>query len=396
MENNKNKVLLIVNPCAGRTKSRAGTFDIVNKFSTNDYDFSIHTTKCQGDATNIVKKHYDGKDLVVCCGGDGTLNETINGVMEMPNRVPVGYIPSGSTNDLANTLGIPTDIKKATDLIMSGQTNTYDIGLFNNRYFSYVASFGAFTSASYSTSQKLKNVLGHSAYILQGVKDWSSIKSQRVKIEYDDGVIEDDVMLCAVANSTSISGLFRFNEDDVKLNDGFFEVLIIKKINPLQVPIFLRKLIKQDYDGKQILFFRTRHIKFTSQEPIAWTLDGEYGGSHKVSNIHVLSKAIEICSPENNLFEKDEEIENTKIDENGKKVKKSWRERRAEKVAASEAEQNTNTEEKENSAEETVSQKLKRFMKSPKQAAKDSNNTDEETDSQVEDSEIPEKEEITK
>lgn len=396
MENNKNKVLLIVNPCAGRTKSRAGTFDIVNKFSTNDYDFSIHTTKCQGDATNIVKKHYDGKDLVVCCGGDGTLNETINGVMEMPNRVPVGYIPSGSTNDLANTLGIPTDIKKATDLIMSGQTNTYDIGLFNNRYFSYVASFGAFTSASYSTSQKLKNVLGHSAYILQGVKDWSSIKSQRVKIEYDDGVIEDDVMLCAVANSTSISGLFRFNEDDVKLNDGFFEVLIIKKINPLQVPIFLRKLIKQDYDGKQILFFRTRHIKFTSQEPIAWTLDGEYGGSHKVSNIHVLSKAIEICSPENNLFEKDEEIENIKIDENGKKVKKSWRERRAEKVAASEAEQNTNTEEKENSAEETVSQKLKRFMKSPKQAAKDSNNTDEETDSQVEDSEIPEKEEITK
>lgn len=396
MENNKNKVLLIVNPCAGRTKSRAGTFDIVNKFSTNDYDFSIHTTKCQGDATNIVKKHYDGKDLVVCCGGDGTLNETINGVMEMPNRVPVGYIPSGSTNDLANTLGIPTDIKKATDLIMSGQTNTYDIGLFNNRYFSYIASFGAFTSASYSTSQKLKNVLGHSAYILQGVKDWSSIKSQRVKIEYDDGVIEDDVMLCAVANSTSISGLFRFNEDDVKLNDGFFEVLIVKKINPLQVPIFLRKLIKQDYDGKQILFFRTRHIKFTSQEPIAWTLDGEYGGSHKVSNIHVLSKAIEICSPENDLFEKDEAIENIKIDENGKKVKKSWRERRAEKVAASEAEQNANAEEKENSAEETVSQKLKRFMKSPKQAAKDSDNADEESDSQVEDSKIPEKEEVTK
>lgn len=307
MKNKKQNVLLIVNPCAGRTKSRAGTFDIVNKFSGTDYDFTIQATACQGDATNIVKRNYEGKDLVVCCGGDGTLNETINGVMEMPNRVPIGYIPSGSTNDLATTLGIPTDIKKATDLIMSGHTNSYDIGLFNNRYFSYVASFGAFTSASYSTSQKLKNKIGHFAYLLNGVKQWSSIKSVHVKVEYDDGVIEDDFMLGAVSNSTSVAGIFKFKPEDVKLNDGYFELLLVRKIHPITAPVVLRKLIKQEYDGKQLIFLKTRSVKFTSDEPIAWTLDGEYGGAHKVSMIHVLKRAVDICSPVNPMFITDSE-----------------------------------------------------------------------------------------
>ncbi len=317
MDNDKkSKVLLIVNPCAGRTKSRAGTFDIVNKFSNNDYEFSIHTTTCQGDATNIVKKNYEGKDLVVCCGGDGTLNETINGVMEMPNRVPIGYIPTGTTNDLASTLGIPNDIKKATDLIMDGHTNSYDIGLFNNRCFSYVASFGAFTRASYLTSQKLKNHLGHAAYLITGIKDWGSLKPVKMKIEYDGGVIEDDFMFGSVSNSTSVAGIFKFRRDDVRLNDGYFEILLVKKIKPIAAPVVLHKIMKQQYDGEQIIFLKTRNVKITSPENVAWTLDGEYGGSHKTVMIHVLSKAVDICSPENELFEKDEpEIVNSEDEE---------------------------------------------------------------------------------
>lgn len=309
MENGKRKVLLIVNPCAGRTKSRAGTFDIVNKFSNNDYEFSIHTTTCQGDATNIVKKHYANKDLVVCCGGDGTLNETINGVMEMPNRVPVGYIPSGSTNDLASTLGIPNDIKKATDLIMAGNTNSYDIGLFNNRYFSYVASFGAFTRASYQTSQKWKNRIGHAAYLLNGIRDWGTLKPVHMKIEYDGGVLEDDFMFGSVSNSTSVAGLFKFNVNDVRLNDGYFEVLLVRNINLAAAPIVFRKIVKQQYDGQQIVFLKTRSVKITSPVEVPWTLDGEYGGSHKTVMIHVLSKAVDIFSPENKLFEKDVIVE---------------------------------------------------------------------------------------
>ena len=336
MENKKRNVLLIVNPCAGRTKSRAGTFDIVNKFSTNDYEFSIHTTTCQGDATNIVRKNYDDKQLVVCCGGDGTLNETINGVMDMPNRLPIGYIPTGSTNDLATTLGIPTDINKATDLIMSGHTNSYDLGLFNNRYFSYVASFGAFTKSSYATSQKMKNRLGHMAYILNGIGELKNIRAIHMKIEYDGGVLEDDFMFGSVSNSTSVAGLFRFKPEDVKLNDGIFELLLVKKISLASVPIALGKIRTQQYDGKQIIFLRTSKVKITSDESVAWTLDGEYGGAHKTVMIHVLEKAVEICSPENDLFEKDEFFEADPIEEEKEPVTVTTEKKKSKKLGKKE------------------------------------------------------------
>lgn len=336
MENKKRNVLLIVNPCAGRTKSRAGTFDIVNKFSTNDYEFSIHTTTCQGDATNIVRKNYDDKQLVVCCGGDGTLNETINGVMDMPNRLPIGYIPTGSTNDLATTLGIPTDINKATDLIMSGHTNSYDLGLFNNRYFSYVASFGAFTKSSYATSQKMKNRLGHMAYILNGIGELKNIRAVHMKIEYDGGVLEDDFMFGSVSNSTSVAGLFRFKPEDVKLNDGIFELLLVKKISLASVPIALGKIRAQQYDGKQIILLRTSKVKITSDEPVAWTLDGEYGGAHKTVMIHVLEKAVEICSPENDLFEKDEFFEADPIEEEKEPVTVTTEKKKSKKLGKKE------------------------------------------------------------
>lgn len=372
MENKKRNVLLIVNPCAGRTKSRAGTFDIVNKFSTNDYEFSIHTTTCQGDATNIVRKNYDDKQLVVCCGGDGTLNETINGVMDMPNRLPIGYIPTGSTNDLATTLGIPTDINKATDLIMSGHTNSYDLGLFNNRYFSYVASFGAFTKSSYATSQKMKNRLGHMAYILNGLGELKNIRAVHMKIEYDGGVLEDDFMFGSVSNSTSVAGLFRFKPEDVKLNDGIFELLLVKKISLASVPIALGKVRAQQYDGKQIIFLRTSKVKITSDESVAWTLDGEYGGAHKTVMIHVLEKAVEICSPENDLFEKDEFFEADPIEEEkepvtvttekkkGKKLGK--KERKNSKAAAPETQEESMEEiniiEETDTEEEIMSQNI--------------------------------------
>lgn len=308
MENEKKKVLLIVNPCAGRTKSRAATFDIVDKFSKNDYEFSVHTTTCRGDATEIVKKNYEGKDLVVCCGGDGTLNETINGVMDLPNRVPIGYIPTGSTNDLASTLGIPRGVDEATDLIMSGKRNSYDIGLFNNRYFSYVASFGAFTKSSYATSQKMKNRLGHAAYILNGLTEWKNMKPVHMRLEYDGGAIEDDFSFGAISNSTSVAGIFKFNVNDVKLNDGFFEILLVRKIKPITAPAVLSKVIRQEYDGKQIIFLRTSKVKITCPEEVPWTLDGEYGGAHKNAMIHVLSRAVEICSPENSMFLPDEDF----------------------------------------------------------------------------------------
>lgn len=300
----KKKALLIVNPCSGKNKSRAGTFDIVDKFSKSDYEFSIHSTTCQGDATNIVKRELADHDLVVCCGGDGTLNETINGVIDMPKRVPIGYIPAGTTNDLASSLGLPTTIKEATDVIIDGHTNDYDIGLFNNRCFCYVASFGAFSRSSYSTPQKLKNKFGHAAYVAAAIPQVFEIHPTKMRIEYDGGVIEDEFMFGAVSNSLSVGGFFKLPKDKVKFNDGQFEVLLVKKASVIRniIPT-LAKVRKQQYDGKMIMMFQTRKLKITApDEEVPWTLDGEFGGNHHDVMINVLEKAVEIYSPENPLF----------------------------------------------------------------------------------------------
>ncbi len=303
MADRKKKALLIVNPCAGKTKSRAGTFEIVDKFSKGDYEFSIQTTTCQGDATNIVKRELDGKDMVVCCGGDGTLNETINGVMDMPRRVPIGYIPTGTTNDLATSLGLPSDINKATDIIMEGHTNDYDVGLFNNRCFTYVASFGPFSRASYATPQKYKNMFGHAAYIAAAVPEVADIHPTKMRIEHDGGIIEGEFMFGAVSNSLSVGGFFKLPKEEVKFNDGVFEVLLVPKIKMTRLFHILHKVRSQNYDGKEIIFFKTSKIKITApDENVPWTLDGEFGGNHHNVSIHVLERAVEIYSPENPLF----------------------------------------------------------------------------------------------
>lgn len=335
MENIKKKILLIVNPCAGRTKSRAGTFDIVDKFSKNDYEFTIRTTTCQGDATNIVRREADKHDMVVCCGGDGTLNETVNGVMDLARRLPVGYIPSGSTNDLAATLGIPTDIKQATDLIISENMNDYDLGLFNNRYFSYVASFGAFTRSCYTTSQKMKNIFGHAAYYPAAIPDAFNIKKYRLRVEHDEGIIEDDFVFGSISNSTSVAGFFKFNVEDVKLNDGYFELLLCRSLKFRNVIPTLYKVRHQNYDGKQLIFLRTKKLKVTSLDgkEIEWTLDGEYGGAHKEVMVHVLERAVHICSSDNPLFIKHEKpvFEPPISDENEAKERKLFKKRKAQK-----------------------------------------------------------------
>ena len=306
MQENKKQVLLIVNPCAGRSRSRVSASDVISQFPTDQYAFEIHETKCHGDATELVKTYADGKDLIICCGGDGTLNETINGVMDLPRRIPIGYIPTGSTNDLASTLGIPRDVQQAAALIKSGHCNSYDIGLFNNRYYSYVAAFGAFTRSSYATNQRMKNLFGHFAYLLNGFfKEWKNIGSTHMKIEYDDGELDGDFSFGSISNSTSISGIFRLSKDDVKLNDGFFEVLLVRKATFSEAPSLLNKIRKKEYDGKRIILLKTSQVKITTDAPIPWTLDGEYGNEHQTVHMNVLSRAIDICSPTDNvLFER--------------------------------------------------------------------------------------------
>lgn len=307
----RKKVLLIINPCAGKNSKRVGALDIMNKLSSADFDFEVRNTRCQGDATTIVKEIGEKYDIIICAGGDGTLNETVNGLMKLNKRIPIGYIPSGSTNDLAVTLGIPTKVGGAADLILSEKINGYDVGNFNGRFFNYVASFGLGVELSYSTPQAMKNLLGHSAYminafVLKLIPMLVHLKPIHMKIEYDGNVLEDNFYFGSFSNSTSVAGMFKFNPDEVKLNDGYFELLLVRGLKRnTEAFSMLGKIIRQDYDGDRIMLIKAKNIKITCDEEIPWTLDGEFGGNHKNIELSVNHKGFDIYSDNDRMFIKE-------------------------------------------------------------------------------------------
>ena len=302
----KKKALLITNPLSGIDRKRISASEIMKKLVSAGFDFTVKKTKGPNDATEIVKESGNDHDVIVCCGGDGTLNETINGVLTLDKRVPVGYIPSGSTNDLATTLGIPAGVDSSTEMILNDKTNTYDVGLFQGRYFNYIATFGAATDLSYITPQKWKNKLGHSAYVLYGVgvrlfPMLAGFKPTYMKIEYDGNVIEDYFYFGSVSNTTSVAGIFKF--DNIKLNDGYFELLLVRGLKRnTQIFGIINKVLRKDYSGDNIIFTKTKHVKITCDKNVPWCLDGEFGGNHGNVEISIVNDAYDIYSDNNNLF----------------------------------------------------------------------------------------------
>lgn len=295
-------VLLIKNPRAGKDSKRINTGVIINAFKEHDIECFEKTTTCQGDAVNIAQKYASSYDAVICCGGDGTYNEVINGMMLSGADNPIIYLPCGSTNDLAHTLGISNDPHKAVQMYVDGLINKFDIGKFNDKYFSYVASFGIATEIAYATSQRVKNLLGRSAYIINGfivrlVPMIKNLQPAHMKIEYDDGVIEDKFYFGAVANTNEISGLFKLEKIGLKMNDGLFELLLVKARGLKELATVFTNALRQNYTGDNIVLLRTSKLKITTEDNVPWTLDGEYGGAHNVIDISVKKEAINVVSP---------------------------------------------------------------------------------------------------
>ncbi|NLL45224.1 MAG: YegS/Rv2252/BmrU family lipid kinase [Clostridiales bacterium] len=284
------KILLIANPMAGMRKVQRMLPKVIKLFENNGYEVQYYETKSRGDGTDAVIRYADSCDLVVSAGGDGTLNETVTGLMSLDNRPALGYIPAGSTNDFATSLGLPSDIMKAAKNVVEGSPRLLDIGKINERYFSYVASFGAFTDASYSTPQNLKNTLGHLAYVLEGVKELPNIRPRHIKLVSDGEVYEDEWLFGSISNSTSLGGIVRLNAGLVDFSDGLFEVMLIKNPkNAIEVSKILISLQSRKYDEDFITFFRTSDISITTDGETPWSLDGEYyAGSESIAvkNIH--------------------------------------------------------------------------------------------------------------
>ena len=255
----------------------------------------MHTTQEREDATKVVREQAKYYDLVVCSGGDGTLDEAVTGMMQSEVRTPLGYIPAGSTNDFANSLEIPKDMIQAAKTAVLGVPFSCDVGEFNGDYFIYVAAFGIFTDVSYATSQELKNALGHVAYILEGAKRLHTIKSYHMRVEYDGNEIEGDFLLGMITNSTSVGGFKNMTGKDVKLDDGMFEVTLIHKPkNIIELNTIIASLTNLKDETDLIDSFRADSVKFYSEEEIPWTLDGEFGGDHKEVQIKDHCKAVDI------------------------------------------------------------------------------------------------------
>ncbi len=288
-----NTLLFIVNPRAGRTRSTAPLFDAVAHFCASGYLVDLRLTQAREDATRLARELGGKFDAVVCCGGDGTLNETVTGLMDLPSPPPLGYIPAGSTNDFAASLHLPDQPLEAARVITASGGRPLDVGSFNGRPFIYVASFGAFTRASYSAPQNVKNDLGHLAYILEGVKDLSTLRPYRASVATEEECFDGEFLFGAVTNATSVGGLVKLKEDQVCLDDGLFELLLIpnpKSIADLQG--LARSLLLQDFTGGGVIFRHVHTLTVQTPEDLPWALDGEFDPGGAQVEIHSLHRRL--------------------------------------------------------------------------------------------------------
>lgn len=294
------KLLFIYNPKAGKGQIRNHLLDILDIFVKAGYEVTARPTQYAKEAVDIAANRTARYDLVVCSGGDGTLDEVVTGIMKSVRRRPIGYIPAGSTNDFANSLHLPKNMRRAAEVAVNGKLFACDVGSFNESTFVYIAAFGLFTEVSYETKQNMKNVLGHMAYVLEGMKKLAAIKSYRMKITTQDTVIEDDFLYGMVTNSVSVGGFKGITGKFVDLSDGVFEVTLVKRPKNLDdLNRILGALTQLDIDAAQMYCFKTSYLKIEAEEEVAWTLDGEFGGRQKEVIIENQKQALHIMVPDN-------------------------------------------------------------------------------------------------
>lgn len=292
------KMLFIYNPHSGKGLVKKNLADILDVFTKKGFEVTAYPTQAREDGLKKAEAEAANYDRIVCSGGDGTLDEVMTGVVRSGVDVPIGYIPAGSTNDFANSLGIPKSMVRAAAVAAGDTTFQCDIGDFNGDTFVYVAAFGMFTEVSYKTSQQMKNVLGHVAYLLEGAKYLSDIKSYAMQVHYDGQVIQDHFIYGMITNSKSVGGFKGITGNDVKLDDGVFEVTLIKNPkNPMELKEILQSLTNRIDDSDLIYTFKASELKVVSKKIVPWTLDGEFGGDHQELIVKNLNKRVRLFVP---------------------------------------------------------------------------------------------------
>jgi len=289
------KLLFIFNPRSGKGQIKNKLMQIIDIFIKAGYEVEVHVTQCTLDAKEVVLKKGNQVDVIACSGGDGTLNEIVSGMMGLSKKPLLGYIPTGTTNDFAASLKISKDLVTAAKKLTEGTPFSCDIGQFNDKYFAYVAAFGLFTELPYVTAQEVKNILGYQAYILEGMKRLPNIKPYHMRVEANGEQIEEDFVYGMVSNTTRVAGLKGLCDKDAKMDDGIFEVMLVKMPkNPLEVGDIASGILFKDAKSEYIYRIKADSLRIISSIPVDWVLDGEFGGSNTEIVINNIQQAISI------------------------------------------------------------------------------------------------------
>ena len=293
------KMLFFVNPNAGHAEIRSYLMEVLQIFTVGGYEVTVHTTSGPKDLTRQILARGEQYDMIVCTGGDGTLNEAVSGLMGLASRPPLGYIPGGTVNDVASTLGLSHDPIKAAQDIVHGRPFAIDVGEFGEgKWFTYVAAFGLFTDVPYETPQEDKRIWGRLAYIMNGAGALGRLKPTHVRVSYDDHQEEADVLVGLVTSTTSVGGFKTTRDLGISLNDGLYEMILVRATKNLaEFNLAATRALRLDFDNDSFISAQTGALRFEFDEPVAWTVDGEFGGSVTEVEIHNERRAIDIIVP---------------------------------------------------------------------------------------------------
>ncbi len=298
-KDNRKKALVLINRKAGTGKAGNETIEIATKLAEKGYEPIVYPIIPGSGLTSetLIAEYGETVDFILCSGGDGTLNHVMNAMMKLEKKPLLSYVPSGSTNDFAKGLGIPGIRSKAIDVAVNGRPIQYDVGKMNDNYFNYVAAFGAFSKVSYDTDQDLKNVIGYAAYVISAIAELPQNigYSCHMKIEADGVFEEGDYIFGAVSNSASVAGMTLFADPNIKQDDGQMELLLIRAPKNFgEFNAIISALAVREPDNPYITYTQVSHVHVTSEEDVEWTIDGEFGGAYRDTEIEVINKAISI------------------------------------------------------------------------------------------------------
>ncbi len=288
------KLLMLINARSGMKNSKANLLSVIDIFCRNGYDVSVYVTQKHNDAYEYLMKNRIRYDIVCVFGGDGTMNEVSNALMAKEYKPLLGYFPSGTMNDFGSNFDLGSDMTVIAERICEGNVREFDVGKFNDRYFNYVAAFGAMCDVPFTTKRDAKELLGNIAYILEGISKLPEVKSHKISYTIANRTYKKDVLFGLIYSGNRVAGMELEDKKRSAIDDGYFNVLIVEYVPTIfNAPDLLSTILQQD---RFIHRYRTKKILLEFDDDLIFTLDGEEAKVKNKAEITITNKALRILA----------------------------------------------------------------------------------------------------